>query len=284
MLKKFQDLCYNEGENKISSDYVHGYTERESTRLEDQANCLSDLLHYDSIFPKNSIILEAGCGVGAQTRIVAPKNPGSKFISLDISKDSINKARSLIKSLNIDNVEFQTGNIFDLKFPDEYFDHIFICFVLEHLPNPIEALKSLKRVLKKGGSITLIEGDHGSAYFYPYSQYAQETINAQVRLQSDIGGNALIGRQLYPLMIESDFKNCKVSPRMVYVDSSKPDFVEGFTKNTFTAMIEGIREKALNSLVIDEISFDKGIKDLYRTAQSDGVFCYTFFKGTGYNI
>lgn len=53
--------------------YVHGYDERESVRLEDQAHCLNELLHNDSIFPKGSTILEAGCGVGAQTRIIAPK-------------------------------------------------------------------------------------------------------------------------------------------------------------------------------------------------------------------
>jgi len=269
---------------EIDRDYIHGYTDKETIRLENQANCLNDLLHYDSVFPENSLILEAGCGVGAQTKIVASKNPNSKFISIDISEDSLNKARALIQSLNIDNVEFQAGDIFDLQFPDEYFDHIFICFVLEHLATPIEALKSLKRVLKKGGSITIIEGDHGSAYFYPYSHYAQLAINAQITLQLNIGGNALIGRQLYPLLTESGYKNCKVSPRMVYVDSSKPKFVEGFIKNTFIAMIEGIREKAINSLIIDEDFFDKGVQDLYRTTQADGTFCYTFFKGTGYNI
>lgn len=265
-------------------DYVHGYNERESIRLEDQANCLSELLHYDSIFPKGSTILEAGCGIGAQTKIIAPKNPDSKFISIDISKESLSKADSLIKSLNINNVEFQIGNIFDLKFQEESFDHIFVCFVLEHLPNPKDALIILKRVLKKGGTITLIEGDHGSTFFYPYSQYAQAVIDAQVRLQSENGGNALIGRQLYPLLFSSGFKKCKVSPRMVYVDSSKSNFVEGFTKNTFTAMIEGIKEKAIKSSVLDEKSFDRGVQDLYRTAQIDGVFCYTFFKGIGYNI
>lgn len=267
-----------------NTDYVHGYTERESNRLLDQANCLNEIIHHDTIFPKNSIILEAGCGVGAQTQIVAPMNPDSKFISIDISEDSISKAKELIKQRNINNVEFQIGNIFNLNFPDEYFDHIFICFVLEHLPNPNEALKSLKRVLKKGGTITLIEGDHGSAYFYPYSSFAQEVINVQIALQSKSGGNALIGRQLYPLLIEANFKNCIVSPRMVYVDSSKPVLIEGFTRNTFIAMIEGIKEKAINSFLIDEVSFDKGIKDLYRTSQSDGVFCYTFFKGIGYKI
>jgi ubiquinone/menaquinone biosynthesis C-methylase UbiE len=173
---------------------------------------------------------------------------------------------------------------FDLKFEEESFDHIFVCFVLEHLPNPQDALVALKRILKKGGTITLIEGDHGSTFFYPDSRYAQEAINAQVKLQSENGGNACIGRQLYPLLLTSGFKNCKVSPRMVYVDSSKPEFVEGFTKNTFTAMIEGIKEKAVENSIMDAASFDRGIQDLYRTTQIDGVFCYTFFKGTGIHI
>jgi len=266
---------------KMNVDYVHGYTERESARLEDQANCLNELLHADSLFPKGSTILEAGCGVGAQTKIIAPKNPDSKFVSIDISPESIVQADALIKSLHIQNVEFQTGDIFDLHFPEESFDHVFVCFVLEHLPQPLDALLKLKKVLKKGGTLTLIEGDHGSTFFYPESTTAQAAINTQVRLQSENGGNANIGRQLYPLLLRSGLKKCCVSPRMVYVDSSKPDFVEGFIKNTFTAMIEGIKEKVDKK---DAASFDQGVRDLYRTAQADGVFCYTFFKGIGYNI
>jgi hypothetical protein len=68
---------------------------------------------------------------------------------------------------------------------------------------------------------------------------------------------------------------------MVYVDASKPALEEGFIKNTFTAMIEGIGEKAIKQGLIDRESFKKGIKDLYRTAEPDGVFSYTFFKGMG---
>ncbi len=268
----------------MSAGYVHGYSKSESTRLEDQANCLNGLLHHDTTFPEGSTVLEAGCGVGAQTVIVAPKNPCARFVSIDISEDSLRKAEALARSRGIRNVEFHVGDILDLKFPDGHFDHVFVCFVLEHLPNPVDALKSLKRVLKRGGTITLIEGDHGSAYFYPYSRFAQEAIDALVALQSRGGGNALIGRQLYPLMVQSGFKSCSVSPRMVYVDSSKPHLVEGFIKNTFTAMIEGIREKAISNSVVDEAAIGRGIQDLYRTCQPDGVFCYTFFKGIGYNI
>ncbi|MEN6489462.1 MAG: SAM-dependent methyltransferase, partial [Smithella sp.] len=68
------------------------------------------------------------------------------------------------------------------------------------------------------------------------------------------------------------------SPRMVYVDSSNPELVDGFTKKTFTAMIEGVREAAIKAGIIEQQTFEKGIKDLYRTAEADGVFCYTFFK------
>jgi hypothetical protein len=70
---------------------------------------------------------------------------------------------------------------------------------------------------------------------------------------------------------------------MVYVDNSRPHLVEGFTRNTFTAMIEGVRQAAVEAGMIEEQSFDQGIRDLYRTTQDDGVFCYTFFKAVAKN-
>lgn len=68
---------------------------------------------------------------------------------------------------------------------------------------------------------------------------------------------------------------------MVYVDASRRELVDGFTRRTFTAMIEGVRESAIEAGIIDPASFDAGIRALYRTAEDDGVFCYTFFKGIG---
>ena len=55
--------------------YVHGYSSKESRRLQDQAQTLTDLLHHDTIYPANSRVLEVGCGVGAQTVILAKNNP-----------------------------------------------------------------------------------------------------------------------------------------------------------------------------------------------------------------
>lgn len=261
--------------------YVHGYSDYEATRLKDQANSLADLLHHDSIWPDGSVVLEAGCGVGAQTVKVAPLNPKCQFISIDISEDSISSASNSIQSKGIKNVKFQIADIFDLPFEDDYFDHIFLCFVLEHLPNPKEALGNLKNKLKPNGTITLIEGDHGSTYFHPDSVTARKAIQCQVELQTRSGGDANIGRKLYPILEASGFKEIIVSPRQVYVDDSKPQWVEGFTKNTFTAMIKGISKEAIDKNLIERDIMDKGIRDLYKTAERGGTFCYTFFKGKG---
>ena len=146
---------------------------------------------------------------------------------------------------------------------------------------PAEALVIFRRLLRPGGTITVIEGDHGSTYFYPDSSAAHAAIQCLVRLQQKAGGNALIGRQVYPLLVEAGFAAVRVSPRTVYVDSSRPDLVDGFTRKTFTTMIEGIRESALVAGLIDPEVFDAGVRDLYRTTEADGVFCYTFFKGVG---
>jgi ubiquinone/menaquinone biosynthesis C-methylase UbiE len=262
----------------MDKTYVHGYDSRENRRLQDQANTLVELLHFDTSYPAGSRVLEAGCGVGAQTVSLARKSPNASFISIDISADSISKAKRVIESEGFSNVQFQHADIFNLKFESASFDHIFVCHVLEHLSRPENALTILKSILKVGGTITVIEGDHGSAYFYPDSEAAHMAIQCQVKLQRRAGGNAMIGRELYPLLRKAGFSSIQVSPRMVYVDSGKPDLVEGFTKNTFTAMIEGIRDDALEAGIVDQDIFDKGIQDLYRTTEADGVFCYTFFK------
>jgi SAM-dependent methyltransferase len=265
----------------MSGAYVHGYHLRESERLQDQAGTLVDLLHSDTKYPAGSKVLEAGCGVGAQTVTLARNSPGARFTSIDISAASLKEAKSKADAAGLANVQFRQADIYDLPFDPESFDHVFVCFVLEHLSRPLQALIALETLLRPGGTITVIEGDHGSAYFHPDSAAAREAIWCQVELQRRAGGNALIGRQVYPLLVDAGFGAVRVSPRMVYVDASMPHLVEGFTKKTFTAMVEGVRELAIESKIVKAELFDEGVRALYRTAEADGVFCYTFFKGVG---
>jgi SAM-dependent methyltransferase len=261
--------------------YVHGYTEKEASRLLDQSCTLARLLHHDTCYPPGSLVLEVGCGVGAQTVILAKNSPDAKITAVDISLESLNKAKKAVKSAGLSNVTFQIADLFCLRFPAESYDHLFVCFVLEHLQKPLDALQSLRRLLRPGGSITVIEGDHGSYFSHPRSEEASRTVQCLIEVQARLGGNSLVGRELYPLLNAAEYSDVTVSPRMVYVDSSRPGLVDGFIDKTFVAMVKGVREQALAFQLIDEGTWQKGIADLYRSTEADGTFCYTFFKGVG---
>lgn len=260
--------------------YIHGYSNAEAQRLQDQAQTVADFIHWDSHWPANESVLEAGCGVGAQTKIIAALNPESRFTAIDISPQSLQQAEQAIQELGLTNVSFAGADVEKLSYRSNSFDHVFVCFLLEHLPDPAKALKELRRVLKPGGTITVVEGDHGSTFFHPDHPAARKAVQAQVQLQQKNGGNANIGRQLYPLLQSSSFQEIQVSPRQIYVDDSKPALVEGFIRNTFTAMIQGVSEDAIAAQIVTPVEMQAGVDALLRTASGGGSFSYTFFKAT----
>lgn len=260
--------------------YVHGRSDRESTRLLDQSSGLGFLLHEGTRYPAGSTVLEAGCGVGAQTRLLARNSPHAHFVSVDISAESLAQARERVLGEGLANVTFRQADIGYLPFRNDTFDHTFVCFTLEHIPDPIRALRRLKNVLRPGGTITVIEGDHGSALFYPETSAAHHVIDCLVSLQRQAGGNALIGRELGNLLADAGFVDITVSPRLTYASSAIPGSSEA-VKRIFIAMIEGVREPAIAGGLTDPEVWNQGIRDLYRTTEKDGMFCYTFFKVIG---
>ena len=259
----------------MTTGYVHGYSELEARRLGDQADTLSELLHAGTSFPAGSRVLEVGCGVGAQTVHLVAASPGAVITAVDVSAESLAQARRQAPG-----VDFQQGDLFDLPFADSSFDHLFVCFVLEHLADPVRALLALRRLLAPGGTITVIEGDHGSAFFHPPSEAAQRAVEAQVALQSSAGGDALLGRRVQPLLTAAGYSDVVVRPRTVYADETRPGLVDGFTRNTFTAMIAAVRDEAVAAGLVSATDFDEGTAALRRTAEPGGTFHYTFFKGT----
>lgn len=266
----------------MSQAYVHGYDARENERLRDQADTLVALLHWDTAFPPETSVLEVGCGIGAQTLTLARNSPGARITSVDLSARSLAQAKSAVVAAGLTNVQFNQADIFALPFDAASFDHVFVCFVLEHLARPHDALVALRTVLKPGGTITVIEGDHGSVCFHPDSDDAHAAILCLVELQRAAGGNGMIGRELYPLLNAAQFDDVRVSPRLAYADASRPELVDRLVRKTFTAMIEGIRARAIEAELIDPETFDRGIRALHAAAESNGAFCYTFFKATAW--
>jgi SAM-dependent methyltransferase len=266
----------------MTRSYVHGYLPEEHERLRAQAATLAELLHDGTAYPAGTRVLEAGCGVGAQTIALALRSPDAYITSIDVSASSLAEARRNAAAADITTVEFRQADIHDLPFAAESFDHVFVCFVLEHLPEPVAALEMLRKVLKPGGTITVIEGDHGTTVMHPESAATREAIRCLVDLQRGAGGNALIGRELYPLLVAAGFSNATVESRAAYADASRPAWVEGFTRKTFTAMLAGVQRDAVDAGLIDADMFAAGIRGLERTMAADGTFCYTFFKAMAY--
>jgi len=226
-------------------------------------------------------VLEAGCGVGAQTVALARRSPAAAITSLDRSEASLVEARERVAAAGHGNVRFAHADLFALPYAQASFDHVFVCFVLEHLAEPERALVALRRVLRPGGTLTVIEGDHGSVLMHPESPAAKAAVDCLVALQREASGDAMVGRRLHALLDGAGFAHLVVDPRMVWVDGGRPGLEDAFTRDTFTAMVEGARDAALAAGLIDAETFDAGIRALLATMRPGGSFGYTFFKGVG---
>jgi ubiquinone/menaquinone biosynthesis C-methylase UbiE len=105
-------------------------------------------------FPENSLILEAGCGTGEFSCGFALSNK-SKIIGIDLSVNSLNKAKNTAKKFKLNNVSFKEANVLALPFNDNSFDYVFSLGCIHHTENPKKAFKEISRVLKPNGFLVL---------------------------------------------------------------------------------------------------------------------------------
>ncbi|MTJ11452.1 class I SAM-dependent methyltransferase [Anabaena sp. UHCC 0187] len=102
---------------------------------------------------KDKVILDAGCGTGYKSLILAEANPGAKIVGIDISEESIKFARQRLEYNGFDNAEFHVLSIYDLQQLNYQFDYINCDEVLYLFPDIVVALKTMKSVLKPEGII-----------------------------------------------------------------------------------------------------------------------------------
>ncbi len=105
------------------------------------------------INPERKIILDAGCGTGYKSLVLAEANPGSKIIGIDISEQSIELARERLVYHGFDNAEFYKLSIYELPALGLEFDYINCDELLYLFSEPAMALKVMKSVLKPEGII-----------------------------------------------------------------------------------------------------------------------------------
>jgi SAM-dependent methyltransferase len=112
-------------------------------------------------------LIDCGCGPGSITidiaRIVAP----GEVVGIDRRQASLSDARTFARERGVANVAFEVANVYQLPFPDRSFDAAFACALLQHLAAPLAALKEIRRVLKPGGVIGIVDGSSTITFRYP---------------------------------------------------------------------------------------------------------------------
>lgn len=99
----------------------------------------------------NKVILDAGCGSGYKSLVLASANTGAKIVGIDISEESIKLAKHRLQYHGFDNAEFYVLSIYDLAKLNYKFDYINCNETLYLFPDIVQALKSMKSVLNNGG-------------------------------------------------------------------------------------------------------------------------------------
>lgn len=259
-------------------DYVHGYDVREAERLHDQAAVLRDLIHDGLDYAPGTRLFEPGCGTGAQSAELLRRHPGVRLTALERSAPSVQAARRRLRDMGLTG-DVREGDLLR-DAPPRTFDAAFLCFVLEHLTDPVAGLQAVRESLVPGGGITVMEGDHGLCAFHPESPDALTVWRTLATCQARLGGDGLIGRRLVPLLLQAGFVDVRVEPRVVCCDATVPARVDGFVGRTILPMVAGVRDRALAAGLVDPATWDRGMADLAASAGEGGSFVYVFFRAT----
>jgi SAM-dependent methyltransferase len=184
--------------------YVHGYATEEQERLLRQAEHWRDelILSGTSLAP-GTRLLEVGCGVGAVLGVLGRAYPGLVLTGVDIEERQLDVARTHLADLGVD-AALRQADAVDLPYPDASFDHVWMMWLLEHVPDPVAALREARRVLVPGGALTAIEVDYNTVWISPESD-ALQALFAGVARAMDATGRSDAGTRLPGWLGEAAF-------------------------------------------------------------------------------
>jgi ubiquinone/menaquinone biosynthesis C-methylase UbiE len=149
-------------------------------------------------------ILDAGCGPGTITLGLARKVARGEVIGIDLEDSQFGKSREQARLEGL-NVEFRQASIYELPFEDQFFDAAFSHALLEHVSDPVAALKEMRRVLKPGGLIGLRVGDMGGLLVDAASDGPAQAFSAYLANKREDSGNPNAGRKLGRLLRNAGF-------------------------------------------------------------------------------
>lgn len=141
-------------------------------------------------------VLDIGCGPGTITADLAALVPQGGVTGLDAAADVLERARAVARERGLDNVRFTTGDVHALDFPDGSFDVVHAHQVLQHVGDPVAALREMRRVCRPGGVVAVRDADYAAMTWYPRVPGLDDWLDLYRRVARAGGGEPDAGRLL----------------------------------------------------------------------------------------
>ena len=175
--------------------YIHGYHDsvlRSHRRRTAQNSAAHLLAHLDP----TSRLLDVGCGPGTITVDLAARCPAGEVVGVDAAAEVLEEAVAEARSRECDNVTFEVGDVYHLRFADGAFDVVHAHQVLQHLSDPVAALVEMRRVCRPGGLVAVRDADYGAMFWFPDVPGMEEWRTLYRRVARAAGGEPDAGRRL----------------------------------------------------------------------------------------
>jgi ubiquinone/menaquinone biosynthesis C-methylase UbiE len=188
----------------VRDNYVHGYARGEQERLVQQAQHWKEELILDgTTLAPGTRLLEVGCGVGAVLGILGVAFPGVALAGVDIEERQIEAACKHLSRLGLE-ADLRCADALALPYRDACFEHVWMMWFLEHVADPVAALREARRVLVPAGRLTAIEMDYNTLWASPTSD-ALTALAVAVARAMDATGRSDAGALLPGWLAEAGF-------------------------------------------------------------------------------
>lgn len=161
--------------------------------------------------PPDAVMLDLGSGPGTITAGLARR--ARRIIGLDASADMVEEARSRVAGQGIGNATFEVASAYDLPWSDDTFDVVYAHQVLQHLADPVRALREARRVLRPGGLLAVRDADYGTMVHSPTEPAIEHWRRLYHKVTAANGGEADAGRFLLSWVTEAGFVDPTVTTR-----------------------------------------------------------------------
>ncbi|MCD0481460.1 methyltransferase domain-containing protein [Streptacidiphilus sp. ASG 303] len=159
-------------------------------------------------------VLDVGCGPGTVTADLAERvGPGGHVTGLDASAEVLEQARRTAagRGLDGDRVRLAAGDVHALPFPDGSFDVVHAHQVLQHVADPVRALREMRRVCRPGGTVAARDSDYAAMAWYPASDALGAWLDLYRATAAANGGEPDAGRRLLSWAREAGFAEVAAS-------------------------------------------------------------------------